>query len=354
VGDETPARPWEERFAAVSPWWVLAVGVLARLATLGGTGWAPNLGGFLLFASDPWGSPPIDPAGGYITGSVLGPVVADALALDGKHTFVALHLAVLALAAAATVGLVERYVGRVAASAAAIVLVASPMSNVLLSWLGQPDPWVVLGGTMAATAGLARRTPAIVALGVAGGLIGGLSSFEQAGIAVVLLAFLTIPDGDGDQRVAIAAAVAGVVLGRAGVFAFHQVSDVPFASRLDAARAIGVGRLVRDAFAEWPALVWSMVGGGWLLVADALRRRPAWRLRAALIGIGAFAACAVASDETRVATLVLWPALLRLAVDHVGPEPPPAVVRVVGWTAVLGLAVPPVVVQSATLFATRF
>ena len=48
-----------------SPWRVLAAAALVRVATVGA--WTtPNVDQWLLFASDPFGDPPIDPAAAFI------------------------------------------------------------------------------------------------------------------------------------------------------------------------------------------------------------------------------------------------------------------------------------------------
>src|SRR5690606_14257701 len=95
---QAEARPLLARVAAwldtASPWRVLAVLALVRGVTVG-VWTTPNVHQWLLFASDPFGRPPIDPAASFITGSPTGPLVANLVGADTELTFALVHLVAL-------------------------------------------------------------------------------------------------------------------------------------------------------------------------------------------------------------------------------------------------------------------
>lgn len=339
---------WLERVAdrldTTSPWRVLVALATVRAATVG-LWTTPNVNQWLLFASDPWGSPPIDPAAAFITGSPTGPLVAHAVGADTRSTYALVHLVALAFAVSLLVAMGRRWIGDRTTNRLLVLLFASSMSAVLLTWLGQPDPFVLLA---LSAIGLASAAPpnirVLVAIG--GGALAGFSSFEQGLGAVAVLAVASWPsDRPGDRNVVLGA-VAGLLAGRLGLSAFHAASDVATLSRSDWARAHGTELFVKRYLANLPAYAFSILGAGWLLVLGAGRRctragqsaAPFVVATAMVLAVGV-----VALDETRVASLVAWPAAVWV-VRRAEDEDPAGSSLLTAGVLVAAVAIPPVVI----------
>jgi hypothetical protein len=343
----TRAADW---LATTSPWRVLAATAAIRAVTTGI--WVvPSVDQWLVFARDPFGAIELNPNFHYITGSPLGPLLAHVTGAETKLTYGLLHLGLLALAAATLVVLGRRAVGDRVTNVLLVALFASPLSAVLLTWLGQPDG-VTFGGMSAVALASAidprwRR----LAVAIAGAAVVGLAAPEQGLVAVAVLGALAWwGNRPGDREVLVVAA-ATLVLGRLGIEAFLAVSDAPHVSRLDYVRANGVGYFLRSLFENWAAVLFSLFGAGWLLALAAHSRMRRswggpWPVRLALLLV--FVAVATTYDQTRVATLVSWPAyvwLLRRADERAVAEDGTGTDRrLVAVTFLAGIVVPPVVI----------
>jgi hypothetical protein len=310
----------------------------------------PSIDEWVRFAGDPYGDVELHPDFRYITGSPLGPLLAHLLGADTNRSYAAVHLALLVAAACTLVAVGRRAVGDRVTNVLVVALVASPLSTVLLTWLGQPDP-VTFGGltVVALASGLPRRARRIGAV-VAACLLVGLASPEQGLVAVAVLGVLAWWGNRPFDREVLVVATITLLVGRLAVQAFLAASDAPHVSRLRYVEDNGIGYFLQALFDELPAVVFSLFGATWLLAGAAfvrLRRTfpNPWPVRAALLLL--FVAVATTYDETRVMTLVSWPALVWLLrrADEQGEDGAggldPTLVAVV---AVAGLAIPPVVI----------
>jgi hypothetical protein len=343
----TRAADW---LTVASPWRVLGATAAIRALTTGI--WVvPSVEQWLVFARDPFGAIELHPDFRYITGSPFGPLLAHATGADTKLTYGLLHLALLALSAAVLVLLGRRTVGDRCTNVVLVALFASPLSAVLLTWLGQPDGVMFGGMSAVALASAIDQRWRRLAVAAAGAAVVGLAAPEQGLVAVAVLGALAWwGNRPGDREVLVVAA-GMLVLGRLGIEAFLAASDAPHVSRLDYVRSNGVGYFLRSFFENWAAVVFSLFGAGWLLAVSAhsrLRRTwgGPWPVRLALLLV--FVAVATTYDQTRVATLVSWPAyvwLLRraderaLADGGTGTDP-----RLVAATFLAGIVIPPVVI----------
>jgi hypothetical protein len=342
--------------AAASPWRVLAVSALVRAVTCG-VWTTPNLDQWVLFARDPYGPAPIDPAAWFITNSPLGPLVAHTLEADTRLTYAAVHLGLAALSAATLVVLGRRTVGDRLTSALVVLLFVSPLSNIVLTWLGQPDA-AMLGGLSAIglASAFARRSSARLTA-VVGGAVLGFASFEQGLAAVAVLAALVWFAGTRLDREVVVAGVGGLVLGRLGVSSFLAVSDVPNVSRADWARSIGAGVFVRTFLYNLPALAFSVLGVGWLLVghaAGAVRARATSALPLLVPAGLALVAGLVALDETRVASMVIWPAAVWMVRQGDADREGGLDTRMVALTFLAGIVVPPIVIWEGSPYISSW
>ena len=359
VDVEAPAGTFD-RFAGwlatASPWRVLVIAAVVR-AVVCGVWTTPNLEQWVIFARDPFGPAPIDPAAQFITGSPLGPLLAHTLGATTTATYAALHLALAAVSAVVLVALGRHTVGDRLTNALVVLLVASPLSNVVLTWLGQPDA-AMLGALSALGLASAVRTPSRArAVALAAGAVLGFSSFEQGLAAVVVLAALVwVGDREGDREVVLAA-VGGLVAGRIGVAAFHAASDVPVMSRSTWARSLGPGVFVRTFLYNLPALAFSLLGAGWLLAGHAgaaLHRRGMHLVHLLVPPALALGVALVALDQTRGATMVVWPAAVW-AVRR-GDEAREGGLdrRIVAATALLAVVIPPVVIWEGSPYISSW
>lgn len=334
-----------EWLQVVSPWRALAAAVAIR-AAICGIWTVPSVDQWLAFAHDPYGAVDLDPNFRYITGSPLGPLVAHGLGADTKLTYGLVHLAFLAAALATLVGLGRRAVGDRLTTVLVVAFFASPLSNVLLTWLGQPDP-IVFGGlsAVALASGLDRRSTRLATV-LAASLLVGLASPEQGLVAVAALGILCWWEDRPADREVVVLAVAALVAGRVGVSAFAAASDAPDVSRLTYIEENGLGYFLRSLLDNLPAVVFSLFGAGWLLAGHAFARARGsfpnpWPLR--LAGLLVLAAVATTYDQTRVGALVSWPALvwlLRRADAEAGGLRP----AITAVTATLALVIPPIVI----------
>ena len=339
-----------------SPWRVLGLAALARTAICG-IWTTPNIDQWLLFARDPYGTPAIDPAAQFITASPLGPLVAHTVGAHDRFPYALVHLALLVLSVTSFVTLGRRVIGDRLTTAMVVVLFASPLSNVVLTWLGQPDA-AMLGGLsvlgLASGIGMQFRR---IAAALGAGAVMGFASFEQGLIALVVLAIASwAADGPGDREVVLAA-MAGLLIGRGGVAAFLAASDAPNVTRSEWARSLGYGVFLRTFLYNLPAVVFSMFGAGWLLVGHGVARLRAavppsrYVVPALIISL---AVGAIALDQTRVVSMVVWPTaiwLLRRAdeASDAGLDP-----VVVALTLVGGLVIPPVVIWEGSPYISSW
>lgn len=343
----TRAAGW---LGTASPWRVLAATAAIRAATTGV--WVvPSVEQWLVFARDPYGAVDLHPNFEYITGSPLGPLLAHLTGAETKFTYGLLHLVLLALAAGTLVAIGRRAVGDRCTNVLLVALFASPLSAVLLTWLGQPDGVMFGGMSAVALASALDRRPHRLAVATAGAAVVGLAAPEQGLVAVAVLGALAWwGNRPGDREVLVVAAVV-LVLGRLGVEAFLAASDAPHQSRLEYVRDNGIGYFLRSFFENWAAVVFSLFGAGWLLAVSAharMRRSwgSPWPVRLALLLV--FTAVATTYDQTRVATLVSWPAyvwLLRRADEHAVADGEDGLgSRLVAGTFLAGIVIPPVVI----------
>ena len=331
--------------ATASPWHVLGVVALVRALSVG-VWTTPNVEQWVRFASDPFGTPPVDPAAAFITGSPTGPLVAHAVGADTTLTYALVHLTALAVAVALLVVMGRRWLGDRTTNLLVVLLFASSLSAVLVTWLGQPDPFVLLG--LSAIALAAAAPPHVqLALAIGGGALAGFTSFEQCFAAVAVLAVASWGHDRPGDRAAVLGAAVGLVLGRLALAGFHAASDVATLSRADWARAHGAELFLERFLANLPAYAFSILGAGWLLVGDAGRRlAPLGRGPAPFVAAGAMVlgVGVIALDQTRVASLVAWPTAVWLVRRAEADDPGGARPRLAAAVLVAAVVVPPVVI----------
>lgn len=93
------------------------------------------------------------PEGGIAYASLLGPLMGYALGIRGETTVIAFNAALVMLAIAALVAVAARLANDRAQAATLLALLAlSPILEILTSWVGKPDPLIVLSYLLFAAA----------------------------------------------------------------------------------------------------------------------------------------------------------------------------------------------------------
>jgi len=333
---------------------VLAVLAGVRILTVGIYS-TPNADQFVLLAQHPFGPVALEADQYYLTTSPIGPLLAHIVHAQTIQTYALLHLVILACGMAALVAWVDRSVGRLAATSLVVLLFASPLSNILLTWLGQPDVFLVVAGTAIAVAATNRALTVRWIVAVAGGFVMGLASAETALLGLIAFALVAWTTSRR-ARVPLIAALIGLAAGRLGVSLFHHVSAAPFESRSAAAAQIfGYGTIARRALYNFPAFLYSTFGVGWILVVAWIMsfRTRTGRLPWAAIASWLIAVVVVfvALDQTRIATLVLWTATAWIAMTELrGRDDDPQLWCLLAVTALVAAVVPPLVVWNGGIY----
>lgn len=327
------------------PLWALGGLLLVISALKNGIWHTPNLVVFLEIVRHFPDPPPPGP-GAYLLSSPLGPAVASALHLDGALAFVLLHLGVVLLSSFGLVLLVRRRFGDLAARVTLVALFCSPLSNLLLTWLGQPDAF-----TFATASALVVLQSPLLLLAAAAVL--GVNHFEQGVFIVVAAAALRVNE---ERRNAVAfagAMVLGLVAGRLALLAYHHRYAITSGGvRWDVATTLGLSTFFAGFAKNFPAWLFSIFNALWVfLTAVYLRHR-----RELLVPLGllvAFVLPALLSfDQTRVYALVTWPVVLWTVLWACRNEEEALIRRLATIAVLLGLLLPRAMVWEGRVYTS--
>jgi len=335
-----------ERLAFSLRLWQLGVGLLVVAGLTNGVWHTPNLPEYLAIAHE-FPRAPVLGGGDYILSSPLGGAIASWLGIRSELGFVLLHLAVLLAGLVALVITVFRKFGDLAARAVMVVLFSSPLANLLLSWLGQPDPFTFI----AASAIVVLDAPVLLVLATLGL---GANAFEQGifivgGAAALRLFGESLRGASGESEgesggasrrrgvVRVGAMGVGLVAGKAALEAYHRHYGITPDDRFAFVLFVGFGGWFSRFFANFGTWLFSIFNAAW--VAGALL---------------VFFAVPVATslDETRVYALISWPVLLWLTLWAVRRECAAVARRLVAITLLAGVVLPRVIVWEANIYAS--
>lgn len=289
-----------------SPLWALGAGTLCLSGLLNGVYRAPNASVIASIAADPF-SPPELGRGSFLLSSPLGPLVSWAIGARDDASFLFVQGVLTVLAVIGVAHLVRRWHGDTVARLLLIALFCSPLSNLLVGWIGQPDPFTVAGATLVVAG---PRWACLV-----GGLTLGFNHFEQGVFIVGAAAVLRRADAP------VLVALAGLGAGKLGLEGFHAAFDIDASEdRLAYLRAAGIERHLIATFTNLPTLVFSVLGVMWApflwFLTNVERRRA---LTVGVLQFGLLVPVALTFDSSRVWALVSWPVvvhvLMRLALD---------------------------------------
>ncbi len=245
--------------------------------------WAtPNLAFLSLIAENP-GTNPFHGAltGDYLLTDVSMTGLAAALGQTSPHEVARLHLVVLVVCWAAVVALARHRFGYGTARNLTVLLAAAPVVTVSMQWLGQPDPLTAMAG-MAMV--LVRPRWAVAVLGVLVGLTHPEQGVFMAATAATVRCFLpdgetTRPDAGTSEAearpvhraavvlVELAVGVSAVAAGRLLTQIWFWVNDMVIATPRTAYLRYGAGSFWHHHSQAPGALLWSLWGPLWFVVA---------------------------------------------------------------------------------------
>lgn len=292
-----------------------------------------------------WPTTDVSAETAYMLRVPLGQLVYQALPVESLRVFLALHVATLLGSGAVLVAWMVRRYGAQSAGIATAVLILSPLTAVLLEWLGIYDAFSMLTWVL-----LVLALPGHRALQVATAALAGAQNFEQVVVGLVLMALLPELPRLVGWRPWVPGLLVGAVVGRLALEAYLRAAGAESGSRVsyvidNADLVLGAAR---SFLVNLPVGVASVLAGLWAFAVPALQlmlgRRPARlvRLRLVLVAALLLAVALLGIDHTRVMVLSLVPLLVAgaLAIAQQFPTFGSFWRRPEAWLLVL---VPPVV-----------
>lgn len=333
VRDSTPGR------VVVLVLAVLAVWALVRT----GPGTVPGIESHEAGARS-WPTTDVSAETAYMLRVPLGQLVYQALPVESLRLFLALHVATLLGSGAVLVAWMVRRYGAQSAGIATAVLILSPLTAVLLEWLGIYDAFSMLTWVL-----LVLALPGHRVLQVAAAVLAGAQNFEQVVVGLVLMALLPELHRLVGWRPWFLGLLVGAVVGRLALEAYLRAAGAESGSRVS--YVIDNSDLVLEAARSFlvnlPLGVASVLAGLWAFAVPALQLmlgRPTRlvRLRLVLVAALLLAVALLGIDHTRVMVLSLVPLLVAgaLAIAQQFPTFGSFWRRPEAWLLVL---VPPVV-----------
>jgi hypothetical protein len=293
------------------PFWLLALLVLGANILTQGVWMVPNLDVVYLMARDVTRDPYPGSIMQFLFSSYLMPLVAYGVGLNKSPAqYFVLCALVLLIGLALGFGLLRRRFGDETARMVMLLFGATPLINVLLTWIGYGDPLTVaLPMLLMALPSPVLRLPVSFLLAIA--------HFEQ-GVVIVALICALLPFIDADQTVrrrwlSVAAMVVGLAAGRIAMelyFQMHNFQIENTRSTLVFAK-VGVLRFLSDT-ARYPlVLLFSVMNVSWLawlLIVVGSWRSDRRLFFVLVLGLGlCLGATVVTLDQTRVAAILTWP-----------------------------------------------
>ncbi len=313
TSERTFARVWTWVQALPAP--VCVAMLFAVLMIKVGTWVIPNIEMSTRVSQNLHGMPFDDPLAQYIVWNWLGPAIAHLVHATTVTRYIALHYVFLAVAFFGYLAVLLQRCRRDARDAhfAALLFFCMPVAASVWYWVGMD---ALTFGTMAALV-LSRKRP-IASLLLAIAL--GMNHFEQGLVAfVLLLVASTLAQRSGEALAATPRwcllVLSGIVAGKVLLIAWFTVNALMPHDRTTWTGAY-LPILVRCWVTHPDAIVYSILGVGWIVAAMAWSRIP--RLRSALVVplVMAIALTVVVGDETRVAALVVFPMMHFILIEN--------------------------------------
>jgi hypothetical protein len=315
-----------------------------------GPGPVPNVAGFEGIARA-WPLFPVPKDQAYVLREALGQALYHASGWSGAGHFIAFHAIALAVSGVVLALWMAHRLGAQRGTISTCLLLLSPLTAVLLEWIGMYDAFSVLVWVLLV---ISLRFHPVAQAAVA--VLGGLQNFEQFFVSVLLLALLPEVGRTLGLRARPVPLILGALAGKAALELYLRHVGAAAGTRASFLAEDSMRDLVVSSFAALaPVIVFSALGGlwvpairmcaaGWPRASRALRWRGA-AAAAVVLGVGAATA-----DHTRVMALVSFPLLTLFCMQVARHEE-----TVLGWLqhpdTWLLVLIPPTVVGSTTLLA---
>ncbi len=328
--------------------------VLGLCALASGVFTTPNIEDYMTIARHPLSTPAFDnKLDSYVLSSPLPALLMGIVGLAGSRlTFAVGHLMLLVFVLWYTMNRADRF-SSMAGRLVLVAFVASPVSLVALSWLGQPDPLIIGGCALL----LFNRRSYVLLIG--GGLLAWVS-FEQGLFIIMVTSLVGVPllfGREGRVRHLVLSLV-GVLAGRALLMLYQVGFGIEQSTtRAEWLAAHGLMPVLRSAISWWTIFIFSLFAGSWIIIGSFLAR-------ARLVGVSAtgFVVAAVAAlgvslltyDMSRVFALVSWPLLLATACWVAREYRTQELHRLAAVTLLAGLMLPKVLVGAGGLYGPAY
>lgn len=296
------------------PFWLLAIVVLGANILTQGVWMVPNLDAVSLMARDVTQNPYPNSVMQFLFSSYLMPLIAYVVGLNKTPAdYFTLCALVLLVGMALGFGSLRRRFGDPTARILMLLFGATPLVNVLLTWIGYGDPLTFTLTTLL----LALPAPTLRAL--LGALL-AIAHFEQGCVILVLLCGL-LPFVDADLKpntrwLGMAMMIAGFVAGKIAMDLYFQVHHFEIQNTRSTLvfEKVGPVRLLSDS-ARFPLVllfsVLNVTWPAWLLVVVGSYRTDRRLFVVLSIGMAlCLAVMILVLDQTRVASLLTWPLLV--------------------------------------------
>lgn len=291
--------------------WIFYLLILAICILQNGFWYSSFAPGFALLSRDLTHNPMAhDPGAQWALTSFLGPVLAHFVRIQTAQAYAWMQLSLLLCIFTLLIAVIRRRHGEFAARAVLILFLASPISTVLLTWLGSPD---VL--TFLLSVGVVLLRSNAIGLFVVSAMLG--TNHPEQGLAI--LGLIGIDTFFRHQRrVTLQYAIAafgGLLVGAGIVQWWFRAHDFGLLfTRTNYIAAQGLGEYARQLAHAPLALFLSLFGGSVVFVIADLHR---FQSKAFLLqGASAFLLVCITFDQTRVFALLTFPALLLLALTE--------------------------------------
>ena len=331
------------------PFWLLALLVLGANILTQGVWMVPNLDVVYLMARDVTRDPYPGSIMQFLFSSYLMPLLAYGVGLNKSPAqYFVLCSLVLLIGLALGFGSLRRRFGDETARTVMLLFGATPLINVLLTWIGYGDPLTV------ALPMLLLALPSPVLRLVISFLL-AIAHFEQ-GVVIVAAICALLPFVDADQTphrrwLSVAVMIAGLALGRIAMelyFQMHHFRIENTRSTLVFAK-VGVLRFLSDT-ARYPLVllfsVMNVTWLAWLLIVVGSWRGDRRLFFVLVIGLGlCLGATVVTLDQTRVASILTWPLVVGAVIVAARDSDGRALLKKLAVACfLLGLVVPRVIV----------
>jgi len=259
----------------------------------------------------------------YWQETLLLPVLAHYLGMTGTITFNVLTFALIIAGYALFAWFIYRHWGSTLALILTTLLITSPLSTVLLSWLGTPD-----GLTIALTTPFLFITSGVAMFFLA---ILGAANHPAFIIAIIEILILRWAMRDKVNAKQLIFAIIGIALGYGAVKFFLYSYGIDIVSRFDFMQLRNVSDWVNLNLEHLPATLFSLVNIHWLIIPISMimffnRDRRFFILVAAVLLLN-YTIVFFTLDTTRVFILTSWGVLFmtiihscKLAISEIDNE----------------------------------